>query len=207
MKLIEKYLETWHKLSISNRFQYKRVQAIDKICNNQILQKNSFPIKIIEIGCGEGKDFIKFLSNRNDLKLVGLDVKDHKIKQDNFQMIVEDAEHISFPDKYFDYAISIGVLEHITPIEKLCSAIREIDRVSKSYCVVVPSINTLLEPHTGSFKWQLKDHNKKEMVSFGLNYISDDGWLEFSGFKNAQTLRYDYIPMLINDLIIFKNEA
>ncbi len=206
MKINQKIINvTWFNSSISKKFAYKRVQIIDKICNNKILKKNRSPIRVIEIGCGSGKDFINFLSNRNDVELIGIDRRDLKIKQDNFQMIIGDAENICFPDKYFDYAISIGVLEHIVPIEKLCSVIKEIERVSKSYVIIVPAITTLLEPHTGSFKWQLRDRNKKVIYRGNLNYFNDEVWLQFSGFKNAKTIRYQYIPLFMESLIIYYN--
>ena len=57
---------------------------------------------------------------------------------------------LSFEDNYFDCTVSIGVIEHITPIDKLNGMINEINRVSRNYIIIVPSISTFIEPHTGS---------------------------------------------------------
>jgi ubiquinone/menaquinone biosynthesis C-methylase UbiE len=114
-----------------------------------------------------------------------------------------DAEDTLFKDKYFDLTVSIGVLEHIEPIEKLCKVITEIDRISKEYVVIVPNIITFLEPHTLRFFWQLRAiHSKKKYDA--LNFYSDETLLKFKGFSGAKITRFDYIPGLIKNTIIYK---
>ncbi|KUK77282.1 MAG: Methyltransferase type 11 [candidate division WS6 bacterium 34_10] len=101
----------------------------------------------------------------------------------------------------------MGVLEHIEPIEKLCKVVSEIDRVFKEYCVVVPCINTVLEPHLKSLRWQLRDYNKKRRIEgVGVNYFSDDAWLKFDGFKDASIKRFWYIPGILLNIMIYKKK-
>ena len=183
-------------------FALRRLKVVSKITNTNILKLSIEFEKILEVGCGNGNDFVQHISN-NNIKIIGLDIRDTGLKKENLEMIVTDAETISFPDKYFDLTFSCGVLEHIQPVEKLSRMIKEIRRVSKRYIVIVPSISTLIEPHTGSIMWQLRSKRKKES-NLQLNYYSDDAWLQFEGFKNAQSKRFFHIPFILTNLLIYK---
>ena len=141
MRINKKFTIWWRSSSVSNRlstyFKYRRVKEIDRLMQGELLN----PIKgvrILELGCGMGVDFIRFLSHEKSLTLYGLDLIDTGICAKNFNMVVGDAEHLGFPDNYFHFLVSIGVLEHIQSVEKLANVIKEINRVSKSYCIVVP---------------------------------------------------------------------
>ena len=203
MSLI-KFIRPFYKRNLSDYFAKRRLHFINGLSGNFIFDIHPKQIKILEIGCNIGEDFIKHLNNRDDLEIYGLDLEDYGLRQKNFKMIVGDAVQIDFPNKFFDFAISLGVLEHIQPIEKLSEVITEINRVSKSFYHDVPAINTFVESHTNSFFWQLRDHNKKTPYG-ALNYFSDEAWLQFIGFHDAKVKRFSYIPFGKKDLIIYKN--
>ena len=118
-------------------------------------------------------------------------------------MLVGDASDLDFPDDYFDVLLSIGVLEHVQPVENLCRMIAEIDRVGKSYYNVVPAINTLVEPHTSSILWQLLGR-KRKTPHRSLDFYSDDAWLQFEGFHGAAWRWFFHIPPFITNLVIYK---
>ena len=163
--------------------------------------------KMLEVGSATGKDFIAFLKDKPCFKITGIDIDKYVIDHPTATQIQGDAENLPFADKSFDFVISLGLLEHIEPIEKLSKVISEIDRVAKSYCIVIPAINTRIEPHMKSWKWQLRDRNhKKQFRHAGLNYYSDDAWTKFGGFHGAKTKRFWYIPQLISNLVIYKTE-
>jgi ubiquinone/menaquinone biosynthesis C-methylase UbiE len=106
------------KGGISTYFKYRRVKEMDRLMQGKLL--NPFKgARILDLGCGMGVDFIRFLSIEKPINLYGLDLTDTGICAKNFNMVVGDAEHIDFPDNYFHHLVSIGVLEHIQPIEKL----------------------------------------------------------------------------------------
>jgi len=111
-------------------------------------------------------------------------------------------ESLPFEDKSIDLTVSFGTLEHIQPIEKLCKVISEINRVSKQYIILVPSISTFFEPHTNSFFWPTRQKGKKHLAT-SLNYFSYEAWLQFSGFTNAKITRFYYFPGLISNTIIY----
>ncbi len=188
---------------MAENLKRKRFDFVFNMLANNDLEIFGSKISLLDVGCNCGKDFLRFLFNNERFNLYGIDVYESKIEAKNLKFILMDAEKIDFPDNFFDITISIGTLEHIQPIEKLSKVISEINRVSKSYYIAVPCIATLIEPHTLSPLWQLRDHNKKSECH-ELNYFSDDVWLKFQGFKDARTLRHNYLSVLKQDLWIFK---
>lgn len=162
--------------------------------------------KVLDVGCANGKDFLQFLLPLEDVYLFGLDVRFQDYQAEQCRFIKADASAIPFDDKYFDLVVSIGMLEHIGPIEKLSQVIAEIDRVAKSFAVVVPSVSTMLEPHTVEPFWQLRDKGKKRPYS-GLFYFSDETWLQFKGFASAKIRRFYYLPPLISDVVIYRSHV
>jgi ubiquinone/menaquinone biosynthesis C-methylase UbiE len=142
----------WWKLPISEYFKKRRIKYISNILGG-IDNKD---LNILDVGCGNGRDFITYFKDRDDISFTGIDLKNRGIKQKNFTFVKGDVERLPFDDNSFDVVISIGVLEHIVPIEKLCKVISEIDRVGKRYVVVVPCISTPFEPHAEAFRWQYR---------------------------------------------------
>jgi ubiquinone/menaquinone biosynthesis C-methylase UbiE len=196
-----------YSAGIVRRLSLRRFIALDRLLHGRLIQRGRERKAILDVGCSRGKDLVQFLEGRDELEITGLDVKDFGLRQDNFRMVAGDAEALPFRDGYFDITFSIGVLEHIRPIEKLAKVAREIDRVSKAYVVVVPSVGTTIEPHIARLLWQLRDRNRKPHYPGTLVYLSDEAWLAFDGFAQAKTRRYSHLPFLVSDLIIYKLTA
>ena len=202
--LYNKFYRTW-KHNWAKSLKMRRLLYVNDILGGCLFDKSWLNgRKILDIGCSSGADFLQFFKDFNGLSLTGIDIRPQNIQQSNVTFLQTDAEATPFQDKSFDLAVSIGVLEHIEPIEKLSKVITEIDRISKAYVIIVPNISTFFEPHTVSFLWQLRAKNKKKKYDF-LNYFSDETWLKFTGFSGAEITRFTYIPGLIKNTIIFKN--
>jgi SAM-dependent methyltransferase len=78
---------------------------------------------VIDIGCGSGR-WIKYLDGRFK-KMVGLDPSEaifaaDKLldKNEKVELVRASTDHIPYPDGYFDFAYSLGVLHHIPDTEK-----------------------------------------------------------------------------------------
>jgi SAM-dependent methyltransferase len=78
---------------------------------------------VIDIGCGSGR-WIKYLGGRYK-KIVGLDpskaifAADKLLgKNDNAELVMASTDNIPYPDGYFDFAYSLGVLHHIPDTKK-----------------------------------------------------------------------------------------
>ena len=201
---IKKFLYSIHA---QRYLSARRFRLIDHLLDGRLIEPNQQRKRMLDVGCSIGKDFVTLLKGREDVEIFGLDLKDYGLRQKNFHMIVGNADHIPFPDLHFDITVSIGVLEHIRPIEKLAKVTKEIVRVSKSYVVIVPSLSTIIEPHVSLFFWQLRDSNRKPIYPGTLIYMNDEAWLAFASFEGAKTHRYWQIPPLIANLFIYKTPA
>lgn len=190
-----------------------RERRYQKICQLVNLQPNH---KVLDLGCGEGLSFVAF--NKTN-KIVGLDIdQKQRIKQPNFSYVQGDGEKMGFKNKEFDLVVCIGVLEHIFHFGKLKRMAREIQRVGKSYVIVVPHLYTIVEPHYQLPFWQFYPDSFKSFLikhfnigwypknSQGkwekLNYLTKEKWLSL--FPQASIISYNHILGLIWDYIIFK---
>lgn len=192
----------WLKTGASQYFKRRRFSFLDEMTQNALTNSKQ-PLKVLDIGCASGKDFLSFAAEYDNIDLYGLDIKEYPMEMKNVHFIVGDAEKMDFPDKYFDITVSIGVLEHIQPIEKLARMIQEIDRVSKTFYMIMPSVSTPYEPHTHQFFWALK---KSRKFHPWLLFFDDLTWLKFTGFEQAAVKRMRYIPGLITNICVYKNE-
>lgn len=178
----------------------------------QILKMAGLPKKdvcrILEIGCSNGKDVVQFLKDSKKYQVTGVDILDGEICQENFHFVKGDAESLPFQEKSFDLVVSVGLLEHIEPVEKLCKVVQEIDRVGKSYVCVVPSISSLIEPHCGAIRFPCRLHKKMidqyQDTPLQLNYFSEHTWSKFLGFKDCDIKRKFYCFPFIRNTFIYK---
>ena len=105
--------------------------------------------RILDLGCGPGGRSIAAFNSENEI--VGVDLFDEsglQVKPPNFVYQKGDACNlVGIEDAAFDVAISVGMLEHIRPRDRLVSAIEETQRVARRYCFVVPHRYAFIEPH------------------------------------------------------------
>ena len=163
-------------------------------------------VKVLEVGCSTGKDMIQFLSSDPRFEIWGADIFPNSLEGAHF--VQADAANLPFSDKSFDLVISVGLLEHIEPVEKLCRVIKEMDRIGKHLISVVPSISTLVEPHCGQilfpvrFQKQLCSNQQKSPLH--LNFFSEHTWTKFHGFHDCCIKRIWYLPPLVKNTAIYK---
>ena len=188
-------VSAWWRTGLATRLKRGRIEIMGRLLGIDFFDGPA--LSICDVGCGSGKDFIRPLAGTPH-RLIGVDVVDVDLQQDNFQFIQSDAARIDVPDGLYDLAVSFGVLEHIEPMEHLCEVVSEIRRISKRFAVVVPCVSTRLEPHVLKFGWPLQPARER----IDINYLSDQAWLKFAGFSEAKTYRFDYVPGLITNLMI-----
>lgn len=206
---IRNFKKWLYKIGIPKRLSHRRLQKIDSLFGGRLLTSGRKKKTILEIGCQMGKDLVSFLRDREDLHIIGLDMKDWGLRQDNFNMVIGNATHLPFKQDAFDISASIGVYQLISPLESLGHAVTEINRVSRSFIVVVPSISTIIEPTKNGFFWQLRDKNKKTANPGWrpLIHMSDEAWLAFKGFENCHSERYCHVPPFVSNLLIYKDKS
>ncbi len=127
--------------------------------------------KVLELGCGVGYDALEFL--RNGAHYTGIDITPQNIRRCvehsafygySANVMEGDAEHLSFPDQFFDVVFSNGVLHH-TP--DILESFRETVRVLK---------------HGGEF-WAIVYH--KNSVFYWLTLFLFDHLLRFGFLKRT----------------------
>jgi len=100
-------------------------------------------IKVIDLGCGEGK-LLKRLEEYSDkLKLFGVDIEPKVIKIKEFlqrsEIKIADLRQSGYPDEFFDVVFCLDVLEHFASLKE---PVNEIKRILKSDGLLVVSLPT-----------------------------------------------------------------
>lgn len=96
------------------------------------------PKKILDAGCGEGFIVEKLRSENGGIEVIGLDIEKDALKfaqnlNPGIKFIEGSVYELPFDDDSFDVVILSEVLEHLQSPRK---ALKEINRVTNSYCVV-----------------------------------------------------------------------
>lgn len=142
--------------------------------------------KILDVACGTGKN-IELLSRFPFIEVHGCDISDYLLQRAIDRGIspdhlkVCDATNMSYQDNSFDYAYSIGSLEHFT--EKGIKAfIAENHRVAKfaSFHMIPVSrsgknegwMKTVQSFHNNSVEWWIE----KYKLSYKTVYVFDSAW-------------------------------
>ncbi len=162
--------------------------------------------RILEVGCANGMDAVRFLSDVDKYEVCGVDIKPYTIEQENFRFVRADAQALPFADKSFDLVLTFGLLEHIEPMEKLCRVIAELDRVGRHQISVVPSVSTLVEPHCAALLYPLRLHEDmvRQEGPLRLNFFSDHTWAKFLGFSGCKVKLLYYLFPFIKNTVIYK---
>jgi ubiquinone/menaquinone biosynthesis C-methylase UbiE len=139
---------------------------------------------ILDIGCAKGFLLHDFKELMPRCTVAGIDVSEYAIEHALPSMKpflkVASAESLPFPDKSFDLVISINSI-HNLPLEKLKTALREIERVSRGHSYITVDAWRNDQEKENLFKWVLTaesmlhvDDWKKLFAEVG--YTGDYWW-------------------------------
>jgi SAM-dependent methyltransferase len=165
--------------------------------------------RILELGCGAGHRSIADWNHEN--QIVGIDVVDpaRVAVQPNFVYYRCDATDLSmFPDQSFEVALSIGLLEHIVPNERLMMVIRETRRVADRYAFVVPHRYAFIEPHYQMPLFPIWPEPLKDLVRRRSNrtapiiWPSAAEWRALFADPSLRILNHWYGPLLLYRLMV-----
>lgn len=113
---------------------------------------------ILDIGAGKGFMLYDFKELMHDCTIAGIDVStyaiDHSMSSVKPYLKVASAEKLPYPDKSFDLVVSINSI-HNLPLEKLKTALREIERVSRGNSYITIDAWHNEEERANLFKWVL----------------------------------------------------
>ena len=171
-----KILETWGEGNVWNEIQ---------------LLLASKQGKILDIACGTGK-VLEILSKFKSLDLYGCDISDMLIQKAVQRGITEskltvcDATSLPYDDDEFEYAYSIGSIEHFTEVGIL-KFIKECHRttrkisfhnfpVSKSGLDEGWKVTSNQSYFNNSVEWWIEKFNSKYDSLIVLNSVWEDDW-------------------------------
>jgi len=142
--------------------------------------------KVLDIACGTGKT-IELISKFPQIKVYGCDISDFLISKaiergiKNDRLTVCDATKTNYLDKSFEYAYSIGSLEHFTD-DGIINFLSECNRiVRKTSFHMIPIsrsgenegwIKTYQSFHNNSTQWWLDKFNSE----YKTVYVLDSTW-------------------------------
>ncbi|MCG2711925.1 MAG: class I SAM-dependent methyltransferase [Candidatus Omnitrophica bacterium] len=125
----DKVLEN-HKKFLE-RIEFYKKFGLDQIKEREFIFNKSLPIggDILEIGTGKGHFCLALAKNGYRFTTIDIDKKEQKIArlnltyynlEDLVNFKIEDARHLSFPDKSFDVIFCVNVYHHLkTPSQVL----------------------------------------------------------------------------------------
>ena len=111
--------------------------------------------KALDIGCGGGKDLLLFL--KMGMKAYGIEISEAAIKVANnylknwgesSEIGLYEGKDIPYPDEYFDFSTSMGVLDHMLFPHAL-KLIKEIHRVLKPGGYICASLHSVYDSDYG----------------------------------------------------------
>ena len=113
---------------------------------------------ILDIGCGKGFLLHDFKDLLPECTVAGVDVSEYAIENamesvKPFLRVVS-AESLPYPDKSFDLVISINSI-HNLPIDRLKTALREVERVSRLHSYITVDAWRNEEERKNLYKWVL----------------------------------------------------
>lgn len=192
-------------------------QGIARLCDWLHLLKNDrgvvhdpwadMPIKVLELGCGNGKLCIILMSLGMDV--TGSDIFDNKVIYDRspYKFVKHDMMVTPYPfnDHEFDYCLSFDVMEHL-PEANIAPALKEMARISSAGIFVGVSctgekplhltiktpgwwLDKLIE-NCPDFSWQLLRNHERIAIEMGNVGRIQNSSSDIRPFNNGEKITY-----------------
>jgi ubiquinone/menaquinone biosynthesis C-methylase UbiE len=164
---------------ISKEFSDSRAYVWQCIKNfTQLITQNS---KVLEIGCGNGKNMSYILKNI-DCNLIGVDTCQNFVdmcKENKLEVYNNNVLNLNFLDNSFDYVACIAMFHHLLTNEDQVKAMKEILRVMKPGATGMITCWATEQP--------IYNDLKKFKFSEGINIVPWKGRMELN------KIRYYYV--------------
>ncbi len=141
----------------------------------EFIEENS---KVIEIGCGNGKN-MEYVLKRRRCEMIGIDFCNNFVKlclKNDLNVMEGVATDLKFDNNYFDNLICIAMFHHLLTEEERIIAMKEFIRIMKSGALGIITCWSVEQPEDSKFKFQA-----------GINEVI------WKGRKELNKMRYYYV--------------
>ena len=163
-----------YKYKTNTRYQRYLVELLEK-------EMDQIPDSVLDVGCGQGLNTVKFAEDWPNAKIVGVDLSDIGIEyakshygttNKNVSFICGDVSNMLADNEKFDLVCAFELLEHIGDWEKVATVMT---KISNRYIMVSVPIGRMreYEKEHGHFR----NYQKGELESF----------FEEKGFRTLKT--------------------
>lgn len=162
------------------------VWLVDNIICELNIKKDD---RVLDVGCGDGY-ILEKVHDKVDMKGYGIDLSTKAIKitkifagcrNRDLEFILGVAEHIPFPDKFFDKVICSEIIEHVTDDSKFLKELHRVLRPRGLVYVTFPNKKTffLFRPYCNTVD-KIEGHLRR----YEFNRI--EGLLKKTGFRTVR---------------------
>jgi alkylated DNA repair protein alkB family protein 8 len=169
--------------------------------------------KILEIGCGNGKN-IEYILKNKDVNIVGIDTCNKFVdicKDKKLNVILGDALKLQFDNNTFDYVLCIAMFHHLLTEKEQDISFKEILRVMNKNSIGIITCWAVEQPDNSKFKF----HEGVNIVPWKGNIITNNINIRYYYVYNEDMfinffMKYDGINILEiynevgNWIILFK---
>ena len=162
-----------YKYKTNTRYQRYLVELLEK-------EMDHMPNSVLDVGCGQGLNTVKFADDWPNAKIVGVDLSDigieyantHYGSRKNVSFICGDVSNMLDDEEKFDLVTAFELLEHIEDWEKVAKVMT---KISNRYIMISVPIGKMreYEKEHGHFR----NYQKGELESF----------FEENGFRTLKT--------------------
>ena len=136
--------------SLGNRLRSRRLEFFERL-----IAPLPRPVTILDIGGTTAFWEMRGWADRDDLRIVTLNLKAEPQRHPNIEPRSGDATDLSeYSDQSFDVAFSNSVIEHLQTYQNQNAMAREVQRVARAYWVQTPNYWFPVEPHFHVPGWQ-----------------------------------------------------
>jgi ubiquinone/menaquinone biosynthesis C-methylase UbiE len=146
----QKYVQSFYD-QVAHHFDQTRYSTWPT--TQEFITKISEQSRVLEVGCGNGKNliFLQKLGKQVEIKGCDLchclcDIAQKKLG-DKVEILEADQLKLPYADNRFDYVMSIAVIHHLSTVDRRLQAIRELLRVTESNGQVMIQVWALEQPN------------------------------------------------------------
>lgn len=177
--------DVYHKIAQSfDKTRYKIWPSVQKFIDDCCDDKND--LKVLEVGCGNGKNLVYINENYPTVKVSGCDYCSEFVEMTRRKgikdCVVANNLDLPYSDQEFDVVLSVAVIHHFTTESRRIQAIKELIRVLKPNGLLFVQVWAFEQPENSKRQFNSTD----ELVSWKKKNQDEDVYRYYHLFKNRE---------------------